>query len=283
MSHKSSKRGLCIILDDISKLEKQRLELDHNISKKKKYLSKSKNLRNKYIFKGALKMLTPVVISSIVVYGTSVLTGFGRPFVLDNEKSSKVYTIVSSPEKGISAEENYKIITRRNDIPKSTFSIKSPWVEKDNYYERNVYNYEEKNLDDVGLYDAVLAHDFKYIYDNYKFISEDIETCSSLNLSYLNSEKVITANIYIVDKNDNIYCMELPFRNNMITLFELLIVIFSSSLVIFGIKDKIFEDISKYSYAYSIDKENYKDSLEKMKKLDFQIARLKRKVAKNEK
>ena len=280
MSRNLSKRKKKVLLDDISKYEYIKNTLIDEIVNQEQVVKNNKKNKNISLLKGITKFAAPVVISSIVVYGASVIGHFGRPFAIDKEKSSKVYTLECSLEDGINTLEEYKIITRNTDIPSSKFTITTPWTKNDDYYERVVYNYEEKKLKDINLYNAIISNDFDYICDNYKYKSSNIERCNNINT---NNELSISAKIYIVDSNDNIYVVETNKRNLIITLFELFVVFASSTLIILGIKDKILLDINKNIYEYEKSKDKYYKFIFKHELTDEKIEELKSKVKKYEK
>lgn len=280
MSRSISRKNKKIILDDISKLEDMKVNLEVDLENQKDIVKYSRKNKNRTIMKSMVKFATPILISSVVVYGSGIVGGFGRPFVIDKEKSSKVYTLEVDQSLGLSTEETYKNITRNTHIPNSTFSITTPWVEVNNKYERNVYKYEEKELKDIDLYNAFITKDYDYILNNYSFKSSKVETSNNINA---NNNTEISAKLYIVDSNDNIYVSETSVRNLMVTLFEMLTVIATSSLIILGIKDKIFIDITRDVYEYDQDKKNYYKVLKKIETINSKIDLMKKKVKKYEK
>lgn len=280
MSRSISRKNKKIILDDISKLEDMKVNLEVDLENQKDIVKHSRKNKNRTIMESMVKFATPILISSVVVYGSGIVGGFGRPFVIDKEKLSKVYTLEVDQSLGLSTEETYKNITRNTHIPNSTFSITTPWVEVNNKYERNVYKYEEKELKDIDLYNAFITKDYDYILNNYSFKSSKVETSNNINA---NNNTEISAKLYIVDSNDNIYVSETSVRNLMVTLFEMLTVIATSSLIILGIKDKIFIDITRDVYEYDQDKKNYYKVLKKIETINSKIDLMKKKVKKYEK
>jgi len=268
------------ILDDISEYENKKKKIKDELLFQKQNVRNSKNNRNISIIKGITKFATPMVISSLIVYGGSLVSGFGRPFVIDKVKCSKIYTLESTVEYGIKTEEKYKYIGKNTNIPNNTFTIKTPWNREDNYYERTIYDYEEKNLKDINLYSAIISHDYDYIYNNYNYVSSYIERTTSISS---NNDISIIAKIYIVDINDNIYVVETSKRNLYVTLFSLFVVLASSTLVILGIKDKTFYEINKKIYEYDMDKDNYYKILSKYEINEKKLNALKCKVKKYEK
>ena len=280
MSHNISRRNKKIILDDISMLESKKINLEDDLNNQKDIVACSRKNKNRTIAKGIIKMISPIVVSSFVVYGAAFVGNFGKPFVLDKEKSSKVYTLEVDAVSGLSTEESYKYITRNTNIPNSTFEITTPWVQVNDKYERNVYKFDEKKLNDINLYNAIIDKNYDYILNNYSFKSSNIETSSTINK---NNDTEIIAKIYIVDYNDNIYVYETSLKNIIITLVEILTIAITSSLVILSIKDKIFIDITREMYEYNQDKKNYHKVLNNITSINSKIDLLKQKVKKYEK
>ena len=269
------------ILKDIIRIETDKSSLEDNLDNQRILLSNSRRVKNITIFKSVSKLMTPLVLSSLVIIGISNFGKLGKPFVLDKEKYSKVYYIESDEEKGITALEYYKNIKKDKESFDNTFTIISPWKQENQEYVRTIYNYDEKTNYDINLYNSIIKKDIDYIYSNYKPQSSSIETCSYIE--DIDNELKINAKIYIIDKNDNIYVVESNTKNYIVTIIELLSIVTAISLVIVGIKDNIIIELRKNISSYNEKKSKYEELVNKIDMLNVELSQLENKVKKYEK
>lgn len=162
--------------------------------------------------------------------------GMGLPFVRDELKSYKRYTIESTYDGQMIEEEDESCISK--DIePKLV--VYFPYRESNKGFTRKIVSFYLKNYNKEIIYEAIKHREYEFFLNSLDVVSEKEETVFYLPED--NSTKMVGVFSFL----SNEYVCELPEPakvNSMITILELFVIAFLNIIVssnyIFGYKDK---------------------------------------------
>lgn len=217
------------------KLDEEISKLQHDIKTSEKSKFKYKLVRDLKVVPFLPKILLPSMISVVLSVGIVKISSNSLPFVKDEIKKYKLYSISNSGiQTSISqdyAEPNIisgKVSEKNSQVTYSTTSVYNDRLTLN----RKVYNF---NVVDEELCRAFIESDISYISDNYSY--------NEYNEPVLSDTKIypFTGELYYVDYNDFICEYESNTRNKYTTLLFILGTIFS-----LGINVKLKERYIRY-------------------------------------
>ncbi len=260
---------------EIKRLEEDLIIIEHKINDYENKKIKNACLKNLKIFGSVCNFIMPFVITSgITVSGLNFL-GFGLPFIKDNIRKEKRYTLDYETNGNIESEEHYSM----NNIFGPTLSdneltIYSPWtLTEDNLYERTIKTFDiNYNTSSVSLYNAILNKDIERIeeiYPNYTLETETTNQISSINDDY-----IIDAYLDFLDSNDILTYKENSSANNFVTFFELLVCLGIPSFISYRRSFSLIDSIKNINKKYESQKEELRDLYEQLDQKQKRITNL---------
>ena len=192
-------------------------------------------------------LLAPFFASAGIILGVIKLIGGGFPFVIDDYKKYKKYSLEYNDENHIiELDEEFESKTWLDKNDTSNIEIYTPWELKNGIYERikTVYNLDK--LDSLELFNAVLNRDTEYISKNINNYVIETQTTNAINENIPN-DYIINANLNMLDKEKFIICSEGKLANICISAVYMFI---SVGLGILLIKE------FNYDYKWEIERIN---------------------------
>ena len=257
---------------EIKKLEEDLIIIEHKINDYENKKIKNACLKNLKIFGSVCNFMMPfVIISGITVSGVNYL-GFGLPFIKDDIRKEKRYTLDYETNGNIESEEHY--IFDSPVLSDNELTIYSPWtLTEDNLYERTIKNFDvDYDTSSVSLYNAILNEDIERIeeiYPNYTLETETTNQISSINDDY-----IIDAYLDFLDSNDILTYKENSSANNFVTFFELLVCLGIPSFISYRRSFSLIDSIKNINKKYESQKEELRDLYEQLDQKQKRITNL---------
>ena len=258
-----------IVNKEMKLLENDVLELQKKIEEHKKITFKEGCIKNLKIFGSICNFTAPLIVSSGVFIGCMYLIGSSLPFVKDNEKLGKRYSLDYETNGKIESYEHYDKYANC-EFEDNELTISSPAIlNNDGDYERTTRYYDKDILDSVELYEAILSEDMEYINANYTEYDEEQVVTDYFPLNADNY--IIKANLDFYVSEDYILREESDFNNNIVTVMDIV-----GSLGFFAwlhhLRNfRLISSIEKFkeNYKHEVDNLDYlnKELEEKSKKL----------------
>ena len=257
---------------EIKKLEEDLIIIEHKINDYENKKIKNACLKNLKIFGSVCNFMMPfVIISGITVSGVNYL-GFGLPFIKDDIRKEKRYTLDYETNGNIESEEHY--IFDSPVLSDNELTIYSPWtLTEDNLYERTIKNFDvDYDTSSVSLYNAILNEDterIEEIYPNYTLETETTNQISSINDDY-----IIDAHLDFLDSKDILTYKENSSTNIFVTFLELLICLGIPSFISYRRSFSLVDSIKNINKKYESQKEELRDLYEQLNQKQKRITNL---------
>ena len=257
---------------EIKKLEEDLIIIEHKINDYENKKIKNACLKNLKIFGSVCNFIMPFVITSgITVSGLNFL-GFGLPFIKDDIRKEKRYTLDYETNGNIESEEHY--IFDSPVLSDNELTIYSPWtLTEDNLYERTIKNFDvDYDTSSVSLYNAILNEDIERIeeiYPNYTLETETTNQISSINDDY-----IIDAHLDFLDSKDILTYKENSSTNIFVTFLELLICLKIPSFISYRRSFSLVDSIKNINKKYESQKEELRDLYEQLDQKQKRITNL---------
>ena len=257
---------------EIKKLEEDLIIIEHKINDYENKKIKNSCLKNLKIFGSVCNFMMPfVIISGITVSGVNYL-GFGLPFIKDDIRKEKRYTLDYETNGNIESEEHY--IFDSPVLSDNELTIYSPWtLTEDNLYERTIKNFDvDYDTSSVSLYNAILNEDIERIeeiYPNYTLETETTNQISSINDDY-----IIDAHLDFLDSKDILTYKENSSTNIFVTFLELLICLGIPSFISYHRSFSLVDSIKNINKKYESQKEELRDLYEQLDQKQKRITNL---------
>lgn len=160
-------------VEQLRELRGKAEKLEHELKDKKRENLINMCVRNLKIFGGVCNFLLPYVVTAGIGIGAGKLIGFGTPFLIDEIKLHKAYSLEYQLDGQIDYCEKYVF----NGIEESGKLILYYPYEKtnDNEYSRKIHKYNLFNAQHPLLYEAILQGNINYIIENFNDYEETIE------------------------------------------------------------------------------------------------------------
>lgn len=261
---------------EIKKLEEDLIIIEHKINDYENKKIKNACLKNLKIFGSVCNFMMPfVIISGITVSGVNYC-GFGFPFIKDDIKKLKKYTLDYETNGNIESEERY-LMNNIFDSPAISYNeltIYSPWtLTEDNLYERTIKSFDvDYDTSSVSLYNAILNEDIERIekiFPNYTLETETTNQISSINDDY-----IIDAHLDFLDSKDILTYKENSSTNNHVTFLELLICLGIPSFISYRRSFSLVDSIKNINKKYESQKEELRDLYEQLNQKQKRITNL---------
>ena len=257
---------------EIKKLEEDLIIIEHKINDYENKKIKNACKKNLKIFGSVCNFMMPfVIISGITVSGLNYL-GFGLPFIKDDIRKEKRYTLDYETNGNIESEEHY--IFDSPVLSDNELTIYSPWtLTEDNLYERTIKNFDvDYDTSSVSLYNAILNEDIERIeeiYPNYTLETETTNQISSINDDY-----IIDAHLDFLDSKDILTYKENSSTNIFVTFLELLICLGIPSFISYHRSFSLVDSIKNINKKYESQKEELRDLYEQLDQKQKRITNL---------
>ena len=257
---------------EIKKLEEDLIIIEHKINDYENKKIKNACLKNLKIFGSVCNFMMPFVITSgITVSGVNYL-GFGLPFIKDDIRKEKRYTLDYETNGNIESEEHY--IFDSPVLSDNELTIYSPWtLTEDNLYERTIKNFDvDYDTSSVSLYNAILNEDIERIeeiYPNYTLETETTNQISSINDDY-----IIDAHLDFLDSKDILTYKENSSTNIFVTFLELLICLGIPSFISYHRSFSLVDSIKNINKKNESQKEELRDLYEQLDQKQKRITNL---------
>lgn len=257
---------------EIKKLEEDLIIIEHKINDYENKKIKNACLKNLKIFGSVCNFMMPfVIISGITVSGVNYL-GFGLPFIKDDIRKEKRYTLDYETNGNIESEEHY--IFDSPVLSDNELTIYSPWtLTEDNLYERTIKNFDvDYDTSSVSLYNAILNEDIERIeeiYPNYTLETETTNQISSINDDY-----IIDAHLDFLDSKDILTYKENSSTNIFVTFLELLICLGIPSFISYHRSFSLVDSIKNINKKNESQKEELRDLYEQLDQKQKRITNL---------
>ena len=261
---------------EIKKLEEDLIIIEHKINDYENKKIKNACLKNLKIFGSVCNFMMPfVIISGITVSGVNYC-GFGFPFIKDDIKKLKKYTLDYETNGNIESEERY-LMNNIFDSPAISYNeltIYSPWtLTEDNLYERTIKSFDvDYDTSSVSLYNAILNEDIERIekiFPNYTLETETTNQISSINDDY-----IIDAHLDFLDSKDILTYKENSSTNIFVTFLELLICLGIPSFISYRRSFSLVDSIKNINKKYESQKEELRDLYEQLDQKQKRITNL---------
>ena len=262
---------------EVISLNERKKFLEETIDDQKQKLKRAWHLKNLKVFSSILNFSAPLALLSGAVVGVSAYLGAGFPVYRDSINNPKKYSLVMDLDGQIIAKEEYCFYHQNEDSKEKNYlKIYSPWIKKDNGYERHIRVYDIPELNNLDLYNTLLKNNIKSVYYLSKFdYVEEIEYSSSIENIYGNNY-LVEGSISIIDENDYIPVKESEKKNIIVTKLELLGITVLGGVIVkarrFDLKTEISDAIEEYKIEFDC-LASYKDEL---KDIDKKILKLKK-------
>lgn len=205
---------------ELQELRTKIIQLQQMINEQKFRRFTIKNFKQ---FVNVCNFLTPFIISAGLTVGSVKLSGGGYPFHIDKIIKYKVYSLEYQTNGFITIDESYIINEEMGNIlPQNELIIYTPWEYKNNQYTRYKREYNIRMINTIDLFDAVLEENYTYITENIKEYKEEVQTVNSIEQTD-GQDYIFEANLYMLDKEDTLKYNETEFKNNVITIIEILL------------------------------------------------------------
>ena len=220
-------------------------------------------------------MMPFVIISGITVSGVNYC-GFGFPFIKDDIKKLKKYTLDYETNGNIESEERY-LMNNIFDSPAISYNeltIYSPWtLTEDNLYERTIKNFDvDYDTSSVSLYNAILNKDVERIEEI--FPNYTLETETTNQISSINDDYIIDAHLDFLDSKDILTYKENSSTNIFVTFLELLICLGIPSFISYRRSFSLIDSIKNINKKYESQKEELRDLYEQLDQKQKRITNL---------
>ena len=261
---------------EIKRLEEDLIIIEHKINDYENKKIKNACLKNLKIFGSVCNFMMPfVIISGITVSGVNYC-GFGFPFIKDDIKKLKKYTLDYETNGNIESEERY-LMNNIFDSPAISYNeltIYSPWtLTEDNLYERTIKNFDiNSNTSSVSLYNAILNEDVERIEEI--FPNYTLETETTNQISSINDDYIIDAHLDFLDSKDILTYTENSSTNNHVTFLELLICLGIPSFISYRRSFSLVDSIKNINKKYESQKEELRDLYEQLDQKQKRITNL---------
>ena len=222
-----------------------------------------------------IKYIYPYIISSSIIISSFKLLGGGYPLYMDNLKKIHFYYLNINGD-NFRLEERYDTLAKYNFSDESSpfnIIVKTPWKNKDNYYSRDVYEYEAKakQYEVVNYINKKDYNSLKKILKIEKQYEEYTKTIDEQN------DYIIETNSIFYDKKDRLYVKESIFKNLTISISEFLLFL----LFLYLIENNREYDWDDYTCELGITKDDCKlvstkDLSEELNNIKNKILELKR-------
>ena len=252
------------------------LIIEHKINDYENKKIKNACLKNLKIFGSVCNFMMPfVIISGITVSGVNYC-GFGFPFIKDDIKKLKKYTLDYETNGNIESEERY-LMNNIFDSPAISYNeltIYSPWtLTEDNLYERTIKTFDiNSNTSSVSLYNAILNKDVERIEEI--FPNYTLETETTNQISSINDDYIIDAHLDFLDSKDILTYKENSSTNNHVTFLELLICLGIPSFISYRRSFSLVDSIKNINKKYESQKEELRDLYEQLDQKQKRITNL---------
>lgn len=257
---------------EIKKLEEDLIIIEHKINDYENKKIKNACLKNLKIFGSVCNFMMPfVIISGITVSGVNYL-GFGLPFIKDDIRKEKRYTLDYETNGNIESEEHY--IFDSPVLSDNELTIYSPWtLTEDNLYERTIKNFDvDYDTSSVSLYNAILNKDVERIEEI--FPNYTLETETTNQISSINDDYIIDAHLDFLDSKDILTYKENSSTNNHVTFLELLICLGIPSFISYHRSFSLVDSIKNINKKYESQKEELRDLYEQLDQKQKRITNL---------
>ena len=261
---------------EIKKLEEDLIIIEHKINDYENKKIKNACLKNLKIFGSVCNFMMPfVIISGITVSGVNYC-GFGFPFIKDDIKKLKKYTLDYETNGNIESEERY-LMNNIFDSPAISYNeltIYSPWtLTEDNLYERTIKTFDiNSNTSSVSLYNAILNKDVERIEEI--FPNYTLETETTNQISSINDDYIIDAHLDFLDSKDILTYKENSSTNIFVTFLELLICLRIPSFISYRRSFSLVDSIKNINKKYESQKEELRDLYEQLDQKQKRITNL---------
>ena len=261
---------------EIKKLEEDLIIIEHKINDYENKKIKNACLKNLKIFGSVCNFMMPfVIISGITVSGVNYC-GFGFPFIKDDIKKLKKYTLDYETNGNIESEERY-LMNNIFDSPAISYNeltIYSPWtLTEDNLYERTIKTFDiNSNTSSVSLYNAILNKDVERIEEI--FPNYTLETETTNQISSINDDYIIDAHLDFLDSKDILTYKENSSTNIFVTFLELLICLGIPSFISYHRSFSLVDSIKNINKKYESQKEELRDLYEQLDQKQKRITNL---------
>ena len=257
---------------EIKKLEEDLIIIEHKINDYENKKIKNACLKNLKIFGSVCNFMMPfVIISGITVSGVNYL-GFGLPFIKDDIRKEKRYTLDYETNGNIESEEHY--IFDSPVLSDNELTIYSPWtLTEDNLYERTIKNFDvDYDTSSVSLYNAILNKDVERIEEI--FPNYTLETETTNQISSINDDYIIDAHLDFLDSKDILTYKENSSTNIFVTFLELLICLKIPSFISYHRSFSLVDSIKNINKKNESQKEELRDLYEQLDQKQKRITNL---------
>lgn len=186
-----------------------------------------KNLR---LMKKKCEFVAPYILSTGIIIGAFKVLGHGFPFIIDENKKHKLYTLETTQNGNVMITEEYAKYGLFDNLPNSKIIIYTPWEQEGEKYIRTKKQYVIDELTSVEIYYAVLNKDYEYITNNLKDYKEEKQIVTDIYHVEPN-DYIIDSKLYVTDNNDTQIQYESNIHNIMITISEIAL----STFVVYSI------------------------------------------------
>ena len=266
-------------LKKLEELEHEKVSCEEEYILAKDALFKSYHIRNLSICKRTIRLLLPVFITSGLTIGGFKLFGGGYPFYQDQNKKYKTYNLDYKSSSYSELEESYKKAPWYDyQLPDSNLTIYTPWEEKEGSYVRTKREYEFSGYDLLEVYNAVINEDYDYLIESLSNYTEEVQKSNTKLFDDENNKVTVDASIHGRDKSDYILTPESNSKNLVVTILELIIIMFISCFAIEENLSGYKEAIKNCIEANKNSKKRYDLSREKLIDVENKILILRNKV-----
>lgn len=209
-----------VLSEQINDLKCKVSELESKISEQKKENLKQFNIRNLKVFASTCNFVAPFVITTALTVGTIKLFCGSLPFYQDEITKYKTYHLKYQTDGEITMNDEYETNTLFDEgLPSSTLTIYTPLEKQNESYVRfkREYDIKTSNLD---LYNAVLAEDYNYIFENLKVYKEENQVINKIDYKE-NDKYFFEAELHIINKEDTLKYKESSLKNIIVTIANL--------------------------------------------------------------
>ena len=261
---------------EIKRLEEDLIIIEHKISDYENKKIKNACLKNLKIFGSVCNFIMPFVITSGITVSGLNFFGFGLPFIKDDIRKEKRYTLDYETNGNIESEEHYSMnnIFDSPVLSDNELTIYSPWtLTEDNLYERTIKTFDiNSNTSSVSLYNAILNKDVERIEEI--FPNYTLETETTNQISSINDDYIIDAHLDFLDSKDILTYKENSSTNNHVTFLELLICLGIPSFISYRRSFSLVDSIKNINKKYESQKEELRDLYEQLDQKQKRITNL---------
>lgn len=261
---------------EIKRLEEDLIIIEHKISDYENKKIKNACLKNLKIFGSICNFIMPFVITSGITVSGLNFFGFGLPFIKDDIRKEKRYTLNYETNGNIESEEHYSMnnIFDSPVLSDNELTIYSPWtLTEDNLYERTIKTFDiNSNTSSVSLYNAILNKDVERIEEI--FPNYTLETETTNQISSINDDYIIDAHLDFLDSKDILTYKENSSTNNHVTFLELLICLGIPSFISYRRSFSLVDSIKNINKKYESQKEELRDLYEQLDQKQKRITNL---------